>query len=238
LEPALRVGDDGERSGWDEQNSLLAIRTSMWSGEEQLPKTLSSIRLVDLSTTVNAMLTAYTKALNKNPGDYLFSTRRNTPFDPASLRRLALAPLGVPGFHSCRRWRTSYLRTIGTPEMLLKRWLGHSSGGDVTDRYDKSTDDKEWRRVTANRVGIGFELPTLTIGGPTSEKKLKPAKKPGTRKPEAALAAAPAEPAYVGTDQDLAPMFFEEPTPGRTQEELQAERARLAELRAILEGVS
>src|SRR5580704_8428821 len=53
---ALRCGDDGEHSGWDQDNSLLAIHTSMWRQKEQRPKTLSSIRKVDLSQPVNAML--------------------------------------------------------------------------------------------------------------------------------------------------------------------------------------
>lgn len=50
---AVRCGDDGEHSGWNQQNSLLAIRTSLWRGVEQKPKTMSSIRLVDLNTSVN-----------------------------------------------------------------------------------------------------------------------------------------------------------------------------------------
>jgi hypothetical protein len=39
---------------------------------------------------------------------------------------------------------------------------------------------------------------------------------------------------FQACDADLAPMFFEEPAPGPTH----AEFARLAELRAILEGVN
>jgi hypothetical protein len=49
---------------------------------------------------------------------------------------------------------------------------------------------------------------------------------------------APAEPIFQAADSDLAPIFFEEPDPSPTQEEIEAEFARLAELRAILEGVS
>jgi integrase len=172
---ALRVGDDGEHSGWDEQNSLLAIQTSLWNGVEQKPKTQSSIRLVNLSVPVNAMLAAYAKALNKNPGDYLFSTKRGTPLRPSSLCTYALAPLGIPGFHSARRWRVSYLKTIGTPESLLKFWLGHSNGDDTTARYDKSCDDHEWRQSWANRCGIGFELPELCQSGHPAPRGIKSA---------------------------------------------------------------
>jgi integrase len=65
---ALRCGDDGEHSGWNQENSALAIRTTLWNGVEQSPKTLASIRMVDLSAPVNEMLAAYAKALNKNRG--------------------------------------------------------------------------------------------------------------------------------------------------------------------------
>ena len=52
---ALRYGDDGQHSGWDQENSLLAIRTSLWRRVEQKPKTPSSDRMVDLTSPVNAM---------------------------------------------------------------------------------------------------------------------------------------------------------------------------------------
>ena len=39
---------------------------------------------------------------------------------------------------------------------------------------------------------------------------------------------------YVASDEDLDPVFFEDPTPGPTQEEMDVELARLEELRVIL----
>src|SRR5205085_3833028 len=53
---ALRASDDCEHSGWNQENSALEIRTSIWDGEEQLPKTKAAIRTVDLSEPVNAMV--------------------------------------------------------------------------------------------------------------------------------------------------------------------------------------
>jgi hypothetical protein len=58
------------------------------------------------------------------------------------------------------------------------------------------------------------------------------------QQPTEAAAEVPHADPYVAIDQDLAPMFFEEPAPGPTQGELDAEGSRLTELRAILEGVS
>ena len=210
---ALRVGDDGEHSGWDQENSLLAIRTSLWRGVEQRPKTLASIRMVDLSTPVNEMLVAFAKATNKKPGDYLFSSRTGRPLSPGSLRKKVLDPLGIPGFHSCRRWRVSYLKTVGTPDSLLKAWIGHSHGNqscekgtwgnDITALYDKSAEDQEWRRTVGNRVGIGFELPDLKSGDPPSV----------VSTPSSAEAAPEAEstkPLYVAHPEDLDSFFYQQ----------------------------
>jgi len=177
---SLRVGDDGEHSGYDQENSLLAIRTSLWRGQEQKPKTASSIRTVDLSAPVNAMLAAYVAQGGKKTGDFLFATRKGTPYAQAFLREHLLTPLDIPGFHSLRRWRVSYLRSTGTPEMLLKAWLGHSNGSDITARYDKSGEDKAWRSNWATRLGVGFDLPTPASSvhpGPLSRKQ-SPASKP------------------------------------------------------------
>ena len=202
---ALRVGDDGEYSGWDQEKSLLAIRTSLWRGKEQKPKTPASIRMVDLSAPVNEMLAAHVETANKKPGDYLFSSRTGRPLSPGSLRKTVLEPFGIPGFHSARRWRTTWLKQAGTPETLLKFWLGHSSGKDITARYDKSADDKEWRRATVNRVGIGFDPPALRKSGdppPSVVSTLAPA--------EAAPEAESSKPLYVAQADDLDSFFYQE----------------------------
>ncbi len=61
------------------------------------------------------------------------------------------------GFHSFRRFRVTHLRKQGTPEDLLRFWIGH---GDktVTDRYAKLSEDVAFRKTQAERVGIGFNL--------------------------------------------------------------------------------
>jgi integrase len=205
---ALRCGDDGEHSGWDQDNSLLAIHTSMWRQKEQRPKTLSSIRKVDLSQPVNAMLAEYVERTKKKPGEYLFASRNGTPVSPTTLRTYGLIPLGIPGFHSLRRWRVSYLKSIGTPESLLKSWIGHSNGNDITSRYDKSADDIRWRHEWANKVGIGFDLPTLTAGHPapqpTKKNKLKPKPKPF----HMVEITSTTEPVYAANNTDLDDFFF------------------------------
>jgi hypothetical protein len=44
----------------------------------------------------------------------------------------------------------------------LKGWLGHSNGGDITNRYSKLSENLELRRTWAERVGTGLDLSVAT----------------------------------------------------------------------------
>ena len=47
------------------------------------------------------------------------------------------------------------------PEEIIKYWLGHSAGADITSRYSKTlADDRILRRKLADEIGLGFALPT------------------------------------------------------------------------------
>lgn len=144
--------------------------------------------------------------------------------------------------------------------------VGHAGEG-ITDRYSKLAENVELRKEWARRAGLGFELDRVGHPAPKLSLHPKAAKPGGTRKdpqPEAAIEAdvivppnagsslpqhiseiskvpvkaGPAEPMFQASDSDLALMFFEEPAPSPTQEEIDAEFARLEELRMILEGVN
>jgi len=45
---------------------------------------------------------------------------------------------------------------------LLKYWMGHSRKQDMTDVYDKSSEDAEWRAEVAGQIGTGFTVPSCT----------------------------------------------------------------------------
>jgi hypothetical protein len=109
--------------------------------------------------------------------------------------------------------RVSFLKKAGTPDSLLKAWIGHSPGNqsrgndnwgnDITALYDKSAEDQEWRRTVGNRVGIGFELPDLKSGDPPSV----------VSTPSSAEAAPEAEstkPPYVAQPDDLDSFFYQQ----------------------------
>jgi hypothetical protein len=66
------------------------------------------------------------------------------------------------GLHGFRRYRDTYLRNrTNCPGGVYKFWLGHSTGGDMSEHYDKIGSDKEtqFRREVAASVGHGFTLP-------------------------------------------------------------------------------
>jgi integrase len=72
-----------------------------------------------------------------------------------------LEELGVEktGFHAMRRFRTTWLRKQRTPEDLIRFWLGHAKSS-MTDAYSKLSDDIEYRREVAEKIGTGFTVPT------------------------------------------------------------------------------
>ena len=148
----------------------------------------------------------------------------------------------IPGAHSLRRLRVSYLREVGCNESILKAWLGHSAGSDVTNKYDKSADNIAARKTWAERCGTGLDLSDTTeFSGPRNgkdplaeiaAKRSLVRRKPVLSAPD--VTEAPASPAYVASDEDLAPAFFEEPAPAATQQELEAAKAELEALRELI----
>jgi hypothetical protein len=53
--------------------------------------------------------------------------------------------------------------------------MGHSLKGDMTDVYDKSFENPEWRAQMAEQLGIGFTLPEKVRIVPSCTEKTKTA---------------------------------------------------------------
>jgi integrase len=66
------------------------------------------------------------------------------------------------GPHVFRRFRATWLRKQKAPEDLIRLWLGHG-GSTVTDLYVNVEKEKAWRKKEAERVGVGFTLPTSVV---------------------------------------------------------------------------
>ena len=68
---------------------------------------------------------------------------------------------GGYGFHSFRRFRTTYLRTVaGTPDAYVKFWLGHGKK-TITDEYTIVKQETQKRRELCEKAGLGFHLPNI-----------------------------------------------------------------------------
>jgi integrase len=160
----LRIGEAlavrrGYREGltsWDPERSLISVRTSIYMGREQSPKTPAAIRDIDLDPQLNQLLAPVPLA-----GDLLFSTIPGGFLSTSDMRLRFLDPLGIQGFHSFRRFRMTHLRMVSAPEELLRYWMGHASTDWTHDRYSTAYENIQFRKTWAEKVGLGFSLPQI-----------------------------------------------------------------------------
>jgi len=62
------------------------------------------------------------------------------------------------GFNIFRRFRLTHLEKSDCPEPLKHFWSGHAPK-HVSERYVKLTQDRDFRLMWAEKIGLGFELP-------------------------------------------------------------------------------
>lgn len=141
----------------------LTIEQAVRGGKIQTPKTEDSRRIVELHPRVAKLLKSF---IGDRSTGFIFHDTKGTAVRQSNFLRRdfhpALKKAGIPraGFHGFRRYRNTYLRNVaGCPDGLLKFWLGHSSNGDMSDRYDKVRDDPKFRLAQAKTMGVGFKLP-------------------------------------------------------------------------------
>jgi integrase len=143
----------------------ITVEQSCWGASIQTPKTKSAYRKIDICTSLANLLKQF---VGDRRSGLLFTNEAGKPLSQTNLVRRSLHPilqeLGVEktGFHAMRRFRTTWLRKQRAPEDLIRFWLGHSVLS-VTDGYSKLADDVEYRLEVAEKIGIGFVIPLLTI---------------------------------------------------------------------------
>ena len=144
---SLRVGVS-EGSYWDREESKFVIRRGMWRGREQSTKTPAGVREIDLCNELNDHL--INRFGDKKEG-FLFPVRLSTAYNK-------IREVGVPGFHSLRRYRVTNLENQQVPRTLVQFWIGHS-GKEITDRYCRLDSDKLIRKEWAFKAGLNFPIP-------------------------------------------------------------------------------
>jgi len=133
---------------------VLHVRRSIWHGQEQLPKTPSAVREVDIAEPLARLVRGDVGGKTA----YLFETASGRPLIQRNVLGMLHATGKKVGFHAFRRFRTETLRRARVPEDLIKLWLGHSKQ-TVTDYYASGlSKDLAWRQECCERVGLGFSL--------------------------------------------------------------------------------
>ena len=151
---ALMTGpDDGKNSFWQPETGVVTIRTTVVNGKIQTsPKTEAGNRQVDLSEELNVFLTSH---IETKIG-LLFASAAGSPMRQMTAYE-HLKKVGIPGFHSFRRFRITHLDTVGVPPGLQRFWTGHAAG-DVHETYIKMGGKIEERKEWAKRAALGFQL--------------------------------------------------------------------------------
>jgi integrase len=145
---ALRIGHSETFSHFSDAS--VTVRTSLWRRREQDPKTIASVRTVELAGPAGKHIAE----LAKGRSGFLFGNG-HPPSESAFRDRLGKT--SVPGFRAFRRFRTTWLRKNRAPEELVRFWLGHADKS-ITDGYSKLSEDVEYRRQVAEKVGAGFYI--------------------------------------------------------------------------------
>jgi len=162
--------------------STIVIKQKAWRGQiHDRLKTPSGDRVIDLHPTVAALLQEY---IGVRRAGLLFCTKTGKQLWQSGILRRHLHPilkklewkdaeLGIDkaGSHAFRRFRNTYLRNhTSTPQGLYKFWMGHAGDG-MSDLYDKIRHDVAFRKEVAERIGLGFELPSKNaVVGPNGPK--------------------------------------------------------------------
>lgn len=153
---AIRVEDYAEdHTTISSDCKTIHVRKSVWRCREQAPKTDNAIRDVDVHSSLAAILKEF---ISSRTSGWLFQTKAGKPLSQRNVMRDSLHKLEVPGFHVFRRFRVTHLRDQGTPEDILRFWIGHADKS-VTDRYSKMSKRIQTRREWAEKAGLGFSLP-------------------------------------------------------------------------------
>jgi integrase len=148
---SLRIDPSKSASHFDGTVQAVTVRTSVWRRREQAPKTVSAVRTIELARPVADRVSSFVR----NRSGFVFGN--GIPASESSFRDRLNKVLPDVGFHAFRRWRTTWLRKNRVQEDIIKFWLGHADK-TVTDGYSKLSEDVEYRREIAEKVGTGFAL--------------------------------------------------------------------------------
>lgn len=146
--------------------STIKIVTKAWRGEvHEYLKTANGEREVDLHPDAAAMLKEF---IGDRTSGLLFRSRSGKPLYRSNILRRWLHPvlaeleLTKCGAHSFRRFRLSHIRKYGCPKDLEHFWMGHEDE-EIGDIYSKLKYDVPYRQEWAEKLGLGFTIPSKIV---------------------------------------------------------------------------
>jgi integrase len=143
-----KIGEASDAvSSWHPDQPLVRVRTQQGkNGDDASLKSDAAWRDVELPLEVHEYLKQHANMGNS----------RLFPQSESQYRKV-ITKRGVPGFHSLRRfYRTSL---FDVPAGIMRHWMGHEDGSDISNRYDKLASDPRVRREWRDKINKGFELP-------------------------------------------------------------------------------
>ena len=145
--------------------SIVSIRQQRGKkgGIEFTPKTDTGFREIDLHSSLARLLADFVG--NRKQG-FLFETATGTMLGPTNIFRDSLQPvlkeIGRTNirFNAFRRFREAVLQRSEARMILVNYWHGHADT-EMSSRYGAQLlQDVEYRKEWAEKVGLGFNLPT------------------------------------------------------------------------------
>ena len=129
-------------------------------------KTKNGERQVDLSRALAEILREF---VGERTSGLLFHTSTGAQLLQSNTLSDSLHPVldylahERGGFNIFRRFRLTHLETCGCPDALKHFWSGHAQK-HVSERYIKLSQDREFRLMWAEKIGLGFEFPGASNG--------------------------------------------------------------------------
>ena len=129
-------------------------------------KTENGTRQVDLCSSLASVLREY---VGDRKSGSLFHSSTGAQLLQSNALSDSLHPLldylahDRGGFNIFRRFRLTHLETSGCPEALKHFWSGHAPR-HVSERYVKLGQDRDFRLMWAEKIGLGFDLPGTVSG--------------------------------------------------------------------------
>jgi integrase len=151
---SIKLAEDDTSTVFDPDEAVIHVRRTLWRNQEQSTKTAAGLRDVEIPAELSAFVAEFAGSRT----GFLFGNGKC--LDVATARDHLDEAIGKGvGFHAFRRFFVSHKRANAMPDDILKRLLGHSSGGDITSRYNSYGSNSADRRLWVDEIGLGFNLP-------------------------------------------------------------------------------